>query len=85
MKARAVTDETSKANDDLNNFIASTGIATIFVDQGLHIKRYTPRATDIFNLIPADIARSLLDITHRLAYPKLTDDAASAFASLSPV
>jgi two-component system CheB/CheR fusion protein len=85
LKARAVTDETSKANDDLNNFIASTSIATIFVDQGLHIKRYTPRATGIFNLIPVNIGRSLLDITHRLTYPKLTDDATSTFASLSPV
>jgi two-component system CheB/CheR fusion protein len=78
-------EETSKVNDDLNNFIASTEIATIFVDQGLHIKRYTPRATDIFNIIPADIGRSLLDITHRLAYAKLTDDAATTFASLRPV
>ena len=75
-------DETAKVNDDLQNFIASTDIATIFVDQGLRIKRFTPRATDIFNIIPGDVGRSLLDITGRLDYPELTEDATTAFESL---
>ena len=79
---KSKVEETDKVNDDLNNLIASTDIATIFVDQGLHIKRYTPRATAIFNIIPADIGRSLLDITHRLEYEQLAEDAAAAFESL---
>lgn len=78
-------EEAGKINDDLNNLIASTDIATIFVDQGLRIKRYTPRAVDIFNIIPADIGRSLLDITHRLDYAQLTDDASTAFETLHMV
>ena len=75
-------EETAKVNDDLHNFIASTDIATVFVNQGLRIKRFTPRATDIFNIIPGDIGRSLLDITGRLDYPQLTEDATAAFESL---
>ncbi|HJV53798.1 MAG TPA: chemotaxis protein CheB [Noviherbaspirillum sp.] len=75
-------EETGKVNDDLNNLIASTDIATIFVDRAMHIKRYTPRAADIFNIIPTDVGRSLLDITHRLDYGQLADDAATAFESL---
>ena len=78
-------DETAKANDDLQNFIASTDIATIFVNQGLRIKRYTPRAADIFNIIPGDIGRSLLDLTSRLDYPQLAEDAAAAFESLKMI
>jgi two-component system CheB/CheR fusion protein len=78
-------DETAKVNDDLQNFIASTDIATVFVDQGLRIKRYTPRSTDIFNIIPGDIGRSLLDITGRLDYPQLTEDATTAFESLKMI
>src|SRR5690348_9686136 len=78
-------EETAKVNDDLQNFIASTDIATIFVDQGLRIKRFTPRATDIFNIIPGDVGRSLLDITNRLDYPHLTEDAAAAFESLKVI
>jgi hypothetical protein len=32
------------------------------------IKRFTPRAAMLFNLIATDIGRSLLDITHKLDY-----------------
>jgi two-component system CheB/CheR fusion protein len=77
-------DEASKINDDLNNLIASTDIATVFVDAGMHIKRFTPAATGLFNIIPSDIGRSLLDITHKLDYERLADDAAATFETLLP-
>ncbi|WP_043461097.1 chemotaxis protein CheB [Azohydromonas australica] len=75
-------EETGKINDDLQNLIASTDIATVFVDRAMSIKRFTPHATRLFNLIPTDVGRSLLDITHRLDYPTLAEDAAEAFQSL---
>lgn len=75
-------EEAAQINDDLHNFISSTEIATIFVDAGLRIKRYTPRAEDIFSIIPADIGRRLLDITHRLDYPELAADTEAAFMAL---
>jgi len=75
-------EETGKANDDLNNLIASTNIATIFVDRSLRIKRFTPRAADVFSIIPSDIGRSLLDITHRLDYDQLSEDVAATFETL---
>jgi two-component system CheB/CheR fusion protein len=78
-------EETGKANDDLNNLIASTDIATIFVDSMLRIKRFTPRATDIFSIIASDLGRSLLDLTHRLDYDELADDVNSTFDTLRPV
>ncbi|QHG65128.1 CheR family methyltransferase [Pseudomonas putida] len=68
-------EETDKVNDYLSNLIASTDIATVFVDRNLHIRWFTPRATDLFNMLPVDTGRSLLDITHRLDYPALADDA----------
>ncbi|TFF41781.1 CheR family methyltransferase [Pseudomonas sp. RIT623] len=68
-------EETDKVNDYLSNLIASTDIATVFVDRNLHIRWFTPRATDIFSMLPVDTGRSLLDITHRLDYPGLADDA----------
>ncbi|MDB5851070.1 MAG: cheBR [Rhodoferax sp.] len=78
-------EETSRVNDDLHNLMAANDIATIIVDGALQIKRFTPRAVTVFNLIPADIGRSLLDITHKLDYPLLGDDATQAFAVLRPV
>ncbi|MDB5800847.1 MAG: cheBR [Rhodocyclales bacterium] len=79
---KAKVEETGKINDDLQNLIASTDIATVFIDSGMRIKRYTPRATEVFSIIPSDIGRSLLDITHRLEYETLASDAIEAFRSL---
>ncbi|MDB5892832.1 MAG: signal transduction histidine kinase with CheB and CheR [Rhodoferax sp.] len=78
-------EETGLINDDLHNLIATTDIATIFVDRGLQIKRFTPQAAMLFNLIATDIGRPLLDITHKLDYPTLGADAQMAFEVLRPV
>ncbi|HAO73706.1 MAG TPA: chemotaxis protein, partial [Pseudomonas sp.] len=79
---KSKVDETSKINDDLQNLISSTDIATVFVDRKMRIKWFTPRARDIFNVIGNDAGRSLFDITHRLDYPLLAKDAAEAFEEL---
>lgn len=76
-------EETDKINDYLTNLIASTDIATVFVDRSMRIKWFTPRATDIFSMLPVDTGRSLLDITHRLHYEDLPGDAASVFETLN--
>ncbi|WLH66255.1 CheR family methyltransferase [Pseudomonas sp. FP2309] len=78
-------EETDKVNDYLTNLIASTDIATVFVDRNMRIRWFTPRATDIFSMLPVDTGRSLMDITHRLDYPEMTDDAATVFESLSMI
>jgi two-component system CheB/CheR fusion protein len=79
---KAKVDEATLVNDDLVNLVSSTDIATIFVDRAMRIKRYTPRASQLFNLLNADLGRSLLHITHSLAYPDLEKDAIDAFESL---
>ena len=75
-------EETGKANDDLNNLIASTDIPTIFVDGGMRIKRFTPRAADLFSIIASDVGRSLLDLTHKLDYEQLPEDVNATFETL---
>ena len=76
-------DETSTMNDDLQNLITSSDIATVFVDKNLHIKRFTPQAARIFNLIESDINRPLMDITHKLDYESLAEDAAGMLKTLN--
>jgi len=56
-------DELSKASDDMNNLMAATEIATIFMDTRLNIKCYTPAAARIIKLITTDIGRPLSDLT----------------------
>ena len=79
---KAKVEETVQVSDDLQNLIASIDIAVVFVDARMQVKRFTPRATDLFNLIDGDVGRSLLDITHRLEWPSITSDAEEAFRSL---
>lgn len=75
-------EERGHINDDLQNLITSSEIATVFVSRGMHVKRYTPHASKLFNLIPSDLGRSLFDITSRLNYPELAEDTAAAFKDL---
>ena len=67
-------DELAVANSDLKNLITSTDLATIFVDREFKIKFYTPRAQDIFSLIPSDVGRPISDITHKLDYVSMLQD-----------
>ncbi len=75
----------SQSNTDLSHLMASTDIGTVFLDRELLIKRFTPSAQRIFNLLPADIGRPISDITHRLSYPDLLHDAETVLASLTTV
>ena len=75
-------DETAKANDDLTNLIVSMNIATVFVDRGMRIKRFTPRAADVFNVRAADVGRPLLELTHRLQYADIGADVTQALTEL---
>ncbi len=68
-------DELGRANSDLQNLMASTNIATIFLDRSLRITRYTPAAVGLFNLIPSDVGRPLSDLRHQLKYDSLVIDA----------
>ncbi|RYZ13388.1 MAG: PAS domain S-box protein [Comamonadaceae bacterium] len=78
-------EERGHINDDLQNLITSSEIATIFVDRDMRIKRFTPHASNLFSLIASDLGRSLFDITTRLDYPGLADDTASAFKDLRSI
>ncbi len=64
-----------RAVGDLQNLMASTNIATVFLDRQLCITRFTPAAVSLFNLIATDVGRPLSDLKLRLEYPDLADDA----------
>ncbi|MBN1167430.1 MAG: PAS domain-containing protein, partial [Methanospirillaceae archaeon] len=75
----------SRANNDMNNLLAGTGIATIFVDFQLRILRFTPAATKIINLIISDIGRPVSHIVSNLpGYDTLTADILAVLNTLIP-
>ncbi|HEY0170561.1 MAG TPA: PAS domain S-box protein, partial [Pyrinomonadaceae bacterium] len=53
--------------------------------RGLRVKFYTPRARDIFNLIPADVGRPLADLTSKLEGDGLVEDAEQVLERLRTV
>jgi len=72
----------SEANDDMQNLLNGTDIASIFLDCDLHIKRYTRQAKNIFKLIDADTGRPLADLASNLRYDNLLDDAQQVLETL---
>jgi two-component system CheB/CheR fusion protein len=75
----------SRANNDLNNLMASTGVGTIFVNHKLLIQRFTASVTPIINLIASDVGRPLGDIASNLTgYDQLLDDVRAVLESLIP-
>jgi chemotaxis methyl-accepting protein methylase len=78
-------DDLGRANADLNNFMNATAIPTVFLDKALHIKRFTPAAVEIFNLLAVDIDRPLAHLRHKLEYPGLFDDVQRVLDTFEPI
>lgn len=74
----------NRANSDLQNLMASTEIATIFVDRDLRIKRYTPRVEEIFHIMPIDVGRPFNHLSHTLAVENLYADVQAVLDDLIP-
>jgi two-component system CheB/CheR fusion protein len=75
-------DELTGVRNDMTNLLNSTQIATIFLDNELMLRRFTPYATALFKLIPGDVGRPLSDIVNELDYPALMDDALEVLTTL---
>ncbi|MBU4526293.1 MAG: PAS domain-containing protein [Desulfomicrobium sp.] len=76
-------DELARINDDMRNLLNSTEIVTIFLDNDLHVRRFTPGANKIFKLIPGDVGRPLSDITSDLIYPEMPEQAQDVLRTLA--
>jgi two-component system, chemotaxis family, CheB/CheR fusion protein len=78
-------EESDRANNDLSNLFQSTQIATIFLDRNLLVRSFTPSITKIFNLIPSDRGRPLMDIVSRIGYLDIADDMRAVLGGASIV
>ena len=75
-------DELARTNNDMRNLLNSTEIVTVFLDNDLHVRRFTTGTNKIFKLIPGDVGRPLSDIASSLLYPELTEDAQEVLRTL---
>lgn len=58
--------ELTDLNNDLDNLLASTQVATLFLDERLRLRRFTPPVTRILRILATDVGRPLEHITHSL-------------------
>ena len=76
----------SRANNDMNNLLAGTGVGTVFVDFQLRILRFTPAASAIINLIVTDVGRPVAHIASNLVdYTGLLADIKAVLNTLIPI
>jgi two-component system CheB/CheR fusion protein len=82
---RHKVEELAQLTSDLQNLLAATDIATLFLDRELRILRFTPKLSTLFNVLVTDRGRPISDLTHRLGYDDLGDDAQRVLDQLVPI
>ena len=76
--------ELDRINSDLQNLLSGTQIATIFLDEELRIKSFTPAAGSVFRLIPGDVGRPLTDLAAQFTGVALQEDITEVLKTLVP-
>ena len=77
--------ELKETNDDLANLLNASDIAMIFLNSAFCIKRFTPSAQELLNLIPADLGRPISHLSHRFISLDLVADAEKVVQNLSVI
>ncbi len=67
-------DELTQSNDNIANLLVSSDIGTLFLDQQLRIKLFTPAMQALLSLLDRDIGRPLSDFDLKLNDKRLSTD-----------
>ncbi|HWB82003.1 MAG TPA: chemotaxis protein CheB, partial [Nannocystaceae bacterium] len=67
-------EELTLLTNDMDNLLAATDVATIFLDCDLKVRKLTPPIGEVFNLLPQDVGRSIDTFTHGMDHPELMND-----------
>jgi two-component system CheB/CheR fusion protein len=73
----------ARVNNDLVNLLGGIGIPIDMVNRDLKIRRFTPPAEKLFNLIPTDLGRPISDIKPNLQVSDLAPVLANVIDTLS--
>ena len=72
-------------SNDLQNILISSDVATLFLDDKLNIRFFTPHAKSFFKIIDSDIGRPLADLARLSDDGDLLADARVVLANFAPV
>jgi two-component system CheB/CheR fusion protein len=78
-------EELTQINSDLVNVLSSVQIAIVIVSNDLRIRRFTPMAEKLLNLIPGDVGRPIGQVRPGFSCPDLEQMITQALESVAPV
>src|SRR5205823_2266702 len=76
--------ELGRSNNDMINLLASVQMAIVMLGPDLRIRRFTPMAESMLNLIPTDVGRPLTNIKLNVDVPDLETILANVLESIQP-
>jgi two-component system CheB/CheR fusion protein len=77
--------ELTEVTNDMDNLLTSTEVGTVFLDQELKIRKFTPQIADSFALMPHDVGRPIDTFTSKLNHPELIENLHHVLATSEPV
>lgn len=78
-------EELDRSNNDLNNLVASINIPMVILGTDLQIRRFSPQAVKLLNLIDVDIGRPFFDIKTNITVTGLSRVMSEVIDTLLPV
>jgi two-component system CheB/CheR fusion protein len=63
--------ELTQINNDLSNLLSSVNIPIVMLGNDLRIRRFTPQAEKVLNLLPTDVGRPISDFKPKIEVPDL--------------
>jgi two-component system CheB/CheR fusion protein len=78
-------EELTRVNADLLNLLSSVQIAIVIVSHDLRIRRFTPMAEKVLNLISTDIGRPFAQISPNIEFPGLQKLISESIDSVRPI
>ena len=66
--------ELSVVTRDMDNLLQCTEVHTIFLDQELRIRKFTPNVAQKFNFLPQDIGRRIGEFTHNIVCSDIVEN-----------
>lgn len=78
-------DELTDTTNDLTNFLSSTMIGILFLDNNLNIRKFTEYVGREFNIMSHDVGRSIQIVAHLFKDIDIVEDAEAVLRSLIPI
>ncbi|WP_407158654.1 CheR family methyltransferase [Bradyrhizobium sp. STM 3557] len=75
--------ELTRATSDLKNFLESTQIATVFLDNNLRVMNFTPAITQVLHLVETDVGRPVAHIKAKVPIEELYEDVRQVLRTLA--